>query len=438
MRAVFLGLLRHQADVRNRAHGLGIERAVGLAVVDDRLIEPRVGAVRDRGDDVVQLAVGAPHAAEFADHRRHRRVDDHVAGYVQARDALVGIDHGEARPFRVLGRDVVLDRFFLGLRQRLDLRQQIAEAVVEIDAELLERGGVLLDHIGEEHGNGVAENDGIGDLHHGRLDVQREQHAFLLGGVDLLGKERAQRLAAHDRRIDDLAGLNRRLRLQHRDGAVGADQLDADVGRRRDGGRDFRAVVIAARHVGHMRFGVRAPGAHLVRIVAGVLLDGAGGAAVGIAFAQDRIDDAAKHLAVAGLDVLLGVVRRVVRIVRNVVALALQFLDRGLELRDRGGDVRKLDDVGFGLHRELAELGEFVVNPLRRGELLGETGEDAAGQRDILQFHGHARRAHEGFDDRQQGESRERGGFIDLRPHDFAIWHVCTSGRRVGLARPEN
>ena len=37
VRAVFLGLLRHQPDVRNRAHGLGIERAVGLAVVDDRL-----------------------------------------------------------------------------------------------------------------------------------------------------------------------------------------------------------------------------------------------------------------------------------------------------------------------------------------------------------------------------------------------------------------
>jgi hypothetical protein len=65
-----------------------------------------------------------------------------------------------------------------------------------------------------------------------------------------------------------------------------------------------------------------------VRIVAGVLLDGAGGAAVRIAFAQHRIDDAAEHLAVARLDVLLGVIRRIVRIVRNGVALALQFLDR--------------------------------------------------------------------------------------------------------------
>ena len=279
----------------------------------------------------------------------------------------------------------------------------------------------LSSHIFEEYGNDMAEHDRIGDLHHGRLHVQREQHAFLLGGFDLLGEEGAQRLAAHHRRVDDLAGLKRRLRLQHRDGAVGADQFDAGVGRRRDGGRDFRAVEIAARHVRHMRFGVRLPGAHLVRIVAGVLLDGAGGAAVGIALAQHRVDGAAEHLGVARLDVLLGFRRGVVRIVRNVVALALQFLDRGLELRDRGGDVGQLDDVGLGPHRERAEFGEFVVDSLRRGELLGEIGEDATGQRDVLQLYGHTRRPHEGFDDRQQGIGRERRGFIDLCPHDFEI-----------------
>ena len=63
VRAVFLGLLRHQPHVRNRAHRLGVERAVRLTVLDDRLIQPRVAAIRDHGIDVVQLAVGAPHAA---------------------------------------------------------------------------------------------------------------------------------------------------------------------------------------------------------------------------------------------------------------------------------------------------------------------------------------------------------------------------------------
>ena len=36
-------------------------------------------------------------------------------------------------------------------------------------------------------------------------------------------------------------------------------------------------------------------------------------------------------------------------------------------------------------------------------------------------FIGHAGRADEGFDDRQQGERRERRSFIDLCPNDFEI-----------------
>ena len=39
VRAVLLGLLRHQPDVRHAAHGRRIERAVRLAVLDDRLID---------------------------------------------------------------------------------------------------------------------------------------------------------------------------------------------------------------------------------------------------------------------------------------------------------------------------------------------------------------------------------------------------------------
>src|SRR5208283_657185 len=77
------------------------------------------------------------------------------------------------------------------------------------------------------------------------------------------------------------------------------------------------------------------------------------------------------------------------------------------------------------------------VDSLCRGELLGKIGEDATGQRDVLQLHGHTRRAHEGFDDRQQGIGRERRGFIDLCPHDFEIWHAFTSGRRACLGQAE-
>ncbi len=49
--------------------------------------------------------------------------------------------------------------------------------------------------------------------------------------------------------------------------------------------------------------------AHRVRVLLGVVLDGFRRAAVGVAFAQDRVDGAAHDLGVAGLDVLLGVGR---------------------------------------------------------------------------------------------------------------------------------
>ena len=90
----------------------GRHERMSLAVLDHRLKQLCVGAIRDRGQGVVELAVGTPHPAGLADHRRHRSVDDEVAGHVQAGDAFVGIDHGEARSFRVLGDNIGLDRVF--------------------------------------------------------------------------------------------------------------------------------------------------------------------------------------------------------------------------------------------------------------------------------------------------------------------------------------
>ena len=95
--AVLLGLLRHQADVRRRAHRRRIERAVLAAEVDRLGVQRRVAGVGDDRLGVLLLAVGVPHLAGRADHRRHRRVDDHVARDVQVGDPAVGVDHREAR-----------------------------------------------------------------------------------------------------------------------------------------------------------------------------------------------------------------------------------------------------------------------------------------------------------------------------------------------------
>ena len=95
----------------------------------------RVAAIRNHRLHVVQLAVGPPHLARGADRGRHRGVDDHVARHVQVGDALARIHHRQRRPRRVHRLDVGLDRALLIGRQRLDLRVDVADAVVGIDAE---------------------------------------------------------------------------------------------------------------------------------------------------------------------------------------------------------------------------------------------------------------------------------------------------------------
>lgn len=71
--AVLLGLLRHEADVRDGAHGRRVEGAVGAAVVDDDLVHAGVAVVREDGEGVGLLAVRAPHVTGGADHGRRSR-----------------------------------------------------------------------------------------------------------------------------------------------------------------------------------------------------------------------------------------------------------------------------------------------------------------------------------------------------------------------------
>jgi hypothetical protein len=101
-----------------------------------------------------------------------------------------------------------------------------------------------------------------------------------------------------------------------------------------------------------------------VRWLLGVVLDGARRAAVGVAFAQHRVDGGAQALAVAGLERLFFVGGRVFRVVRDLVALFLQFLDAGLQLRDGSRDVGQLDDIGVRLEGLLAQFGQRVRNAL--------------------------------------------------------------------------
>src|SRR5690606_28358868 len=109
VRAIFLGLLRHQAYVRHAAHGGWVEGAVGFAEVDHFLVDAGVSALRHYRLGVLELAVLAPHLPGAANHRRHRSIDDNVAWDVQVGDALDRVDHGHFRAMAVAGMDVVED-----------------------------------------------------------------------------------------------------------------------------------------------------------------------------------------------------------------------------------------------------------------------------------------------------------------------------------------
>jgi hypothetical protein len=83
-----------------------------------------------------------------------------------------------------------------------------------------------------------------------------------------------------------------------------------------------------------------------VRVLFGVVLDGLGGAAVGVALAEDGVDGAALELVVTGAGVLFGVGLGVGGKAGEGVALALELGDGLDELGDGGADVGQLDDAG--------------------------------------------------------------------------------------------
>ncbi len=436
VRAVLLGLLRHEADVADVAHRRHVERAVPLAVRDDLRVDARITAVGNHRPGVIEPAVRSPHLSGSADRRRHRCVDDHVARHVQVGDAAVGIDHREPRARRIDRVDIRLDPGAHAVGQRRDLRVHVADAVVGIDAELLEHGSMLFEYVGVVHPHGMPENDGIGDLHHRGLDVQRKENILFARGRGFRLEELPERLATHHGSVDDLA-------FEHLDGlsehpcrTVGFDEFDPQAAGPVHHARLLAREEIALAHVHDVGLRLRTPGAHRVRVCLRVRLDGRGDAAVGVAFAQHRVDGAAEDLRVAGADFRFGVVARLLRVVRDRVALALKFRDRGRELRYGRADVRQLDDVGCGRRDEVAEFGEVVSLPLSGRQAVRKRGENPPGERDVPRLDRDAGRPRERFDDRQEGVRRKQRRLVGQRVYDPGLAHVFPyAARSLSSAR---
>jgi hypothetical protein len=137
---------------------------------------------------------------------------------VQVGDAAVGVDHREVGP----GLIGLLDRrpglVVGGLEDRGEAVVGVREPVAEAGEDVLEVGA-----------DGVPEDDRVGHLHHRRLQVHGEEEAMLAGVGHLALEERVERLAAHDRGVDDLARQHRHALLEHGDRPVGGDVLDPQV-----------------------------------------------------------------------------------------------------------------------------------------------------------------------------------------------------------------
>ena len=419
MGAVFLGGLGHEADVGDGAHGLRIERAVLAAEVDDGLIDAGVGGIRDDGEGVLEFPGGIPHLPGGADHGGHRGIDDHVGRDVKVGDALVGVDHGERGAVFVSLGNVRLDLRFLVGGEGLDFCDEIAEAVVVVDAEGGERLAVFRDEIAEENFHGVAENDRVADLHHGGFHVEGEQDTGVFRLGDLLVEKDGESVLREESSVQDLTGEERGGFLEDGYGAIGGDEFDLRVGGGGDGDGFLVGEEIALPcHRADAGLRVLAPCAHGVRVLAGVFLDGFRRAAVGVALAEDGVDGGAHDLRVTGAGFLVLIGGRVFRESRDGETFALKFGDGLLELRDGGGNVGELDDVRVRAEGHRAEFGQMVGDLLIHGEKIGELGEDAAGEGDVARFHKDASRFREGLDDGEERVGRERGRLVGLGVDD--------------------
>ena len=322
---------------------------------------------------------------------------------MQIRNALRGIDHGEIRACGKSGVNGGLDFSFL--RIAFEALVQITQTVVGIDAQFLEQVGVLREYILEEHAHERTEQHRVRDLHHGGLQVYREQQTLRLRFGHRIGDELFERSHAHHGGVDDFALQERLCGTEFRDFACFVDKFNLERVGVGHGDGLFVAVKVVGLHACHMRLYRSVPVAVAVRVVAGKVLHCLRGATVGVALAKHRVHGGALYLVVLRADCLFFFSSRSVRIVGHVKAIFLEFGNGCLELRHRSRNVRELDDVCVRFKRKLAEEIQVVAR-------LAEGGQNATRQRDVLGFYidigGLCKTANDG----EQGLSRQEGRFI--------------------------
>ena len=235
----------------------------------------------------------------------------------------------------------------------------------------------------EKGGDTVTKHDGIRDLHHGCLQMERQQDVLLLGIGNLSLKELTQSFLAHERSINNFTSLESTALLHCGGFAIGTGKLNLHSGCIRHASRLLTGKKISTRHVRHMRLRSSAPATHFVGVLHGVLLHRACHATVRVTLSQDGVHSRTKDLSVGIGNGLLLSSRGRGRVQRDIISLSSQLGNSIIELGNGSRHIRKLDNIGIRSQSQLAEHGKVVRNALRLGQLLGEMRQDSSGQRDI-------------------------------------------------------
>ena len=160
----------------------------------------------------------------------------------------------------------------------------------------------------------MPENYGIGHLHHGGFHVKGKENTLLLGVGHLFAEKSHQGFLAHEGGVEDFSGLQGNGFLQRGLGSVGRGEDDPSLGRGVQGDRLLVGAKITGRHRGDVSLGVSRPFSHGVGVGLGEILHRSGSAAVGVAFAKDRVDGGPLDLGIAVFRIL---------VIRDVVTGAL-------------------------------------------------------------------------------------------------------------------
>ena len=262
MRAIFLGLLGHQAHVGNGSHGGRVKGSMLSAKFNRSLINSCIGAVGNNGEGVLALTPCIPHLARVTNHGRHGGVNDDVAGHMKVRDPSVGIHHGQRRPLVVTGLKVGFDLLVLFLRKGLNLGKKVSDSIVEIDTKLVEKRFMFFDQLLEVCTHALAEDDRVRDLHHGGLHVQGKEESLLPCVGDLMIEKRGESLQAHDAGIKNLPGKKRRCGFENASATVGIDKLDLESSGALSRDGLLPITKISCGHGCDVRLGILRPRAH--------------------------------------------------------------------------------------------------------------------------------------------------------------------------------